>query len=597
MVTPGRIAAPRRFHHLLVFLLGALLVPSAVAKPEWIRVAAEDITVLSNASAKDARTFLAGFAAYRHAFRTLIVPPGQSLAPVRILLFRRLAELREAAGPDKAGLLAFTLDVDGEVLLAMAVEGDRQDALRLAYEFDSAFGLRRLGHFLPLWVEHGTGRFFWNLRVTPDACRLGEPERGLATLLNAPAPLPWSDLSRLTAASPPYQNPAVFRAFVSQSAALMRLLLLNTPEGVRDRFLALARQLPSTPEADLAVAEVLECETSELPAKLKQSAALPPLVVPFDHDGLLARLQVAPAGELELSLCLASLLQTHPNPSDADLLLFRARTLAPSDPRVLEAWARQEDRQRNPGRAAALYREAVLAGSTNPRALLQSARLRLDEISSGRDFPGGGGAPAEEALTEVRRAILLNPGDAEAYVLLGRALFAAPQLSPEDLSALDPALRAPTFGLSVRYYRALLLQRLGQHEASVSTLREVLDDPGLAAAARQEMSASYSRLRVSWVHDRIQTLLRARDYPAALALIEDLLVPSQWPEAQEGRRELREWVEASQALDEIRDLAQEEKIEELRAAETRFIEKFPKQPATAKIREHLATLPPPPAQP
>lgn len=68
----------------------------------------------------------------------------------------------------------------------------------------------------------------------------------------------------------------------------------------------------------------------------------------------------------------------------------------------------------------------------------------------------------------------------QAYRILGRAFYILPQFTEERLAELAPALVAGAEGCGVRYYRALLFERLEMLDGSMSDLRLILNDPDVS---------------------------------------------------------------------------------------------------------------------
>lgn len=571
-------------------VLAAVLPRAAAAEPDWLRLEADGVVVVSDAKRKDATEFLLGYLAYRTAFTALLLPEGRNPGPVCILLFRDRSSLEECVGEPRERLLALTAEVDGEVYVAMSVGGDRRDALTMIYEMDTLFGLRRLGHFLPLWVEHGMGAVFSSLRVTKAGCVVGGPAEPHPEVLGSAHWLPWGLVGQMSTTMDEYRVPPVFQLFVAQSWGAMRAVLLSRPDATRAQFSALVAAVRRNEAPDEVLVRVLGIERGEVPAYLKKCARQSTtLTVPFDAAAARARIKVATATEAEVCVRRASMIQTQPNPDRAMLLLLRARELAPREPMVIEAWARQACLQRDFIHATQLYREAVEAGSTNPKALLFSARRRLDETSSfGRESAGGGGVPAEQALAEIRRAVSLDAGDGEAYELLGRALYAVEKPTEAALRELEPGLASPQHGTSVGYYRAMVQQRLGQHEDAAASIREVIGRKQVPVLTREGMLNNFVNLRAHWVGQKVEKLARESSYGEARALADRLLNVEQWPTAKDASQRVHDWIDLTEATERLRELERHGPSEELRKAEAAFMERFPAHAISARLREPTA---------
>src|SRR5581483_651813 len=91
---------------------------------------------------------------------------------------------------------------DNRAVLALAVDGDRYEALKNTFLFDTMFMLPRVGVNTPLWIRQGTGEVLSTLELSKGQCVVGREIEGFTEMLrkgksmDAEAaglkqPLPW----------------------------------------------------------------------------------------------------------------------------------------------------------------------------------------------------------------------------------------------------------------------------------------------------------------------------------------------------------------------------------------------------------------------
>ncbi|MDD2762630.1 MAG: hypothetical protein PHE83_01495 [Opitutaceae bacterium] len=512
--------------------------------------------MVTDASQKDAVECLVGYAAFRHVFNECLAPAGRRPPPTRLVLFRRLSTFQQYCGNTNMENLqrcSLTFEVDRHAVVAFSLAGDRRDAMRTIFLFDTVWSLQRVGYSLPLWVIQGAGEVLSTLRLKKGECILGEEPDGYWHLLDYEQWFSWPQFSDIDTASPEYYAFERHGVYYAQAWALMHMTLLGGPTGIRDRFEALAAQVRETPRADETVAAVLHLDAKRMEQEINRHLRKDLQVkIPFDEKTVRAGLKVSPVSECEVRLQLANLLLTAGKNDEANLELQRARALAPEAPMVKEALARRELLQGKRDLASELYREAIAVGSVNPAAYLASAEQRLADVSlGGRDLLGEGGIPAEKAKAEIRRAIELDPGNGEAYRLLGRAFLVARHVTTAEIDELAPGVAAAKQGAWVRYYRALLYWRLGQVDACQADFQRIIDDPQAQDDARNMARQQSERMRIEAVRLEVKRLVEERKFSAALELV-DASAHASRP-ADEQYQTLRAWIEEQAAQAGLKD--------------------------------------------
>ena len=189
-----------------------------------------------------------------------------------------------------------------------------------------------------------------------------------------------------------------------------------------------------------------------------------------------------------------------------------------------------------------LYREAIADGSTNSAAYLRSAAARLNDASGGRERAGGGGNAALMAVTEIRRALELNPGSTEGYTLLGRAFFLLPRVEEGMLDELGAGLTPGAEAWQIRYYHAQLLERLGRTDECLAEFRQILIRPDLTPDARRFTQSWFSNLIYKVNAKKVQTLVEQKRFAEARQFAVDAEVQEQDKNVAQNYHQLQDWV-------------------------------------------------------
>lgn len=511
----ARPTLPRLF--LVVGWLLAAAPAAFSAAPKWLKLEGPDFVIYSDAPEKQVVDCALRYAGFRHAFNTLFAEPGRQMPPSTLLLFYRdkpFRALLPAKKEDTFRTVNVSCDVDGQALNVFAIDGDRDEALGRTFEFETMWALRSLGHFVPLWMSQGAGEVLSTLQVNPDK---GKMVLGLAESHEFNETYDWPVFFTLGNNSKEYSEADQLGDYLNQAWGLMHWVLLtdgNNPAG----FNALEQAL-RTQNAIPAIQAAMHVPEKELTRTIRRHTGKR-REMPFDTAAVKASFHLSPAPGAEVLVQTSEALLASGRDYDASAKLDEAAALAPDLPMVKEARARQRLREDRTRDAVDLYREAIEAGSRNFAAYLRSAALRLDDNSSGgRDVAGEGGAAAATALTEIRRALELNPGSLEAYRLLGRALFVLRNPTAAQVEELAAGAVPGPDGLSVRLYRAMLYSRLGRRDRCVKEFRTLLSEPWMTDDVREKVLEQYAGEMERLDIQKVEKLAEARDYAGAFAVI------------------------------------------------------------------------------
>jgi len=366
--------------------------------------------------------------------------------------------------------------------------------------------------------------------------------------------------------SPEYtgKNGQMTGVYQGQAWALMHLVLLDSGNP-RDRFQRLAAMVHGT-RNDLSPVALFLGTTPAKMGELLHSHLFRDQTreFPLDVAQLKAAVHITPAPEAEIRVELGDLLRSAGNNAEAQMQYDRARYLAPNLAVVKEAEARSALAQGDHSAAAQDYRDAIAAGSHDPEAYLISAEDRLNDASSGGlERAGSAGDVATLAIDEIRHALTLSPGNGAAYSLLGRAYFVAGQISEANVAELTPALPDPDYGRRIRYYRALIYERLGMNDASVSDLRFILTDANTPQGLHKSVQKVLESKSMVADEKEVNALVAQKDYAGARAVV---AAAQQRGDATTGQsyEQLSTWIDDNVVKDRMNELVAAKNWTELR---------------------------------
>jgi hypothetical protein len=178
----------------------------------------------------------------------------------------------------------------------------------------------------------------------------------------------------------------------------------------------------------------------------------------------------------------------------------------------------------------------------------------------------------------LRQAIRLNPGSAEAYAALGRALYVAPQIIPDGIAELSRGVFLGEHGAIVQIYRAALYQRMDQLDDALNDLRQVLTNPDLSAPNREFARNRIARYLFDRDAKRLESLVREKNYTGAREILNAAANIAECEPASGDYERMRAWLDENEAWGKIGELLQAERKSELYAAAKAFVERFPRSP-------------------
>lgn len=571
---------------LLVAIGIAVVAAVPLQAAKWTKLQTADVVVYSDASEKDVVEFTIQYTAFRKVFREMF-PSDRHPPPATVLLFRRLSGLHDYLKPDRnsdSRTVAFTTEVDGDALIAIAVDSDRKEMMRMTIEFDTVWQLGRVGYFLPIWMSQGAGEVLSSLEVKKTSCVIGDGPAAYADQWLDYDALKWSKLFNVSRGSKEYSGPEATGHFHAQAWAVMHCVLLDRDSGPEE-FRTLAGKLRET-EGLKAVEDAFGVPEKGINDYLLKHFQKKRTTreFPFDSGALRSQLHAVPAPEAEVRVQLANLLFATKASDGGATELATAQSQAPDSAAVNEALARRALFEGDRDRAARLYRKAIDAGSTSSMAYLRSAEQRLNDNGGGMDRAGDGSPEVEKAIGEIRKALTLDPGSNEGYRLLGRAFFVRTKLAPEDVEELSHGVGNGEGGQTARYYRALLYSRLGQRDQFGADLRKVVSDretpERLRRVARDQLEDEIFR----YTSKAVESLVQEKKYDEARELIGKALQDEAAEGAAAKFEQMAAWVSETQDVRKVQSLYNERKWGAFEKEATAFLEKYPKSRVMADIR-------------
>lgn len=576
----------------LAFAAIALGPSLAAAKPHWLKLEAKDFVAYSDASERNLVETAVHYAAYRQAFRTLFLPPDRTMPRTTLVLFRHQGEFEDYVvipHESHTTISHYSVEVDGTPLLALAIAGDREEALQRTFEFETIWALQRVGYYVPVWMSQGTGEVLSTLELRKGHCIVGRSDSDREQQFDdRDYEIEWPRFFDISQSSQEYSGHNATGAFHSQAWALMHWILFKDA-ATRERFAALAERLRTTP--GLAAVEA----TMHLPARKFRTAILDHLdrdrerELPFDDAAVRASFKITPAPEAEILAETSNLLAATGRIDKCNRQLDRAAQLAPDSPAVEEALARRAARENRPDDAAQLYRDAIAHGTTHASVYLKSADAHLNESAmSGMDSPGGAGNNAAVAIDEIHHALQLNPGNPEAYRLLGRAYFVAPTVTADQAAELNPGVSLGEAGERVRFYRALVYERLERTDEAIADLRQIAADPDVSETDRRRAQSRLATEILQSAYKRIEPLLNDGRFKEAHKILDAVDSNGLPPNTARQLDDLRSRVDEFAQWHQIVELYNDHHWEEFAAAAKKYLDQHPNGGRRRSLERMLA---------
>lgn len=454
-------------------ILTLALILGASADAKWLRLEAGPITVLTDAGEKTGRETLETLARARQAFAFLA--PRSAQLPLPVTVYALASEARFSAIQPGPGTRGFFQSAPLRDFIAVRAGSEYSRVLLHEYVH---MVLHHTTGPLPKWLEEGLAEFYSTLEISDRKLRLGRPVASHLALL---ARLPWMPPDQLTAVtrnSPVYDEASRAGVFYAQSWAIVHLLRLG--ESYRAGFdgflgaMASGQSLPASFQRSFGKAfvevfpelkgyvERTSFPVVEYTATIDAAAITPTVTTLSDIDGDLAYAELAHAcgRSQEAARIYQRLAKRSADRADV------ARALG-----LLALAANQKVEARQ------YFEAAMRAPSTSADVYFEYAMLVRDA-----------GAPREQVLQHLRKALEINPNYAEAHFLIGSSLSAINRHG-EALPHLEKA--ASTFPRQSYFWHALAVSyhAVGRVEESRAAAGRALDSATTAQQAEMARAA------------------------------------------------------------------------------------------------------------
>ncbi len=424
-----------------IALLGG--VAGARGADEWIELRAPHFTVVSEASEAKTRAWAVEFELFRRGMMIVMPVDQEAVEPVTLVFFRserRLRPFKPVENGQAAKVSGFFARAPGRNILALSIEGARDDVREVIYHEGVHWHLTAAARPLPLWIEEGLAEVFGNFRLSGDSFVIGGYRPEFVRRMRIAKPMPFKQLMTIEPGGLAYNGKHGEHAelFYYQSWALVHALLFGV-EGVgQAKFADYIRRPPigADPTAEI------EAGLGVSAAKLDQALATylergrsATLQLPFDRSSVEANFTVRSLSAPEIDLALGNLLVGANRAKEAEPYLWRASTGLPNDPRGPEALGLMSHVLQHPDDVERHFTEAYRRGS---RGYLGYFLIGQRELQGALQFAFGAADPSKSVESLVK-CLQINPRFLPAAESLANLLTMLPQRSPEAEAAVRAA--------------------------------------------------------------------------------------------------------------------------------------------------------------
>jgi tetratricopeptide (TPR) repeat protein len=452
----------------VVLLFAAAVLPSYAAS-EWLKITSSNFEMYTTAGATDGRRTLEYFEQVRDFFMRVRSQQVTTQLPVTIVAFKNAKEYKPYTMRETA-VAYFTGDEQRDYIVMSGVGSDHFPTA--VHEYMHLL-VRHSGLKLPVWMNEGIAEVYSTLRPLGEHILIGTPPQGRGYALAQHKWIPLDRLLTVTHASPEFDEKNRTGLLYSQSWLLTHMLMLG--EAYAKQFGQFTVEVSNSGSSEAAFRKIYGKDLAQVDRDLQayyRSNALKGV----SYETKLQRIEVAEpreATEFETELTLTKL-----------VALLRRRD---------EAGKRYEELARkNPGRWE-IY-EAIghlywYAGdrSKAKQNLRRAVDLKSPSWKTYWDYARLGHGE-ESVIDALKRALELNPGLAEARMLLGLEYNNA-QKYQEAFDALSTIKhvapdRASSFYLA-KAYSAMQLGKNDEARASAESAKKYSQDPSETLRAQQ----------------------------------------------------------------------------------------------------------------
>ncbi len=403
----------------LLLLLCSLAGVFAHAQ-EWVELRAPHLVVFTDSTEQKARELADQFERMRAAFGVLfhrdkVAIPGT----VQIIAFRNrydflgTAPLWDAKPKDVQGFFGAAADQDFLTVDLLSIEG----WVPMLHE-STHFFIRRNLPPVPLWFNEGMAVYCSGLKTEGKQIVLGAPSNWMLRVLKQGNWMPMSELLRMEADSPAYNEEGSAQLFYSQAWITIQYLMAHNQFDQLMTYLQLAGERHLS--VDDAVQQAFGMDMSHLDAAVRdyfRKGKITYYRAPAPPTSAVVVTQVRRLDQLEWEAVLADMHYWNPDLHDKALKEFRRiLALRPNNATADRTMGLEYIRQERFEEAAKLLERAAAAEPQDARvhflmAVLAYQRARVESSNAGLAL----------MKRELKTAIALNPDYVYSDPLLARA--------------------------------------------------------------------------------------------------------------------------------------------------------------------------------
>lgn len=407
---------PRRVLILFALLAASCGLAAASSADQWVEVASDHFTVVTDSNEKQARHILDQFERMRWMFQTLFpslnVDPASPIVVVAAKNQKSFDALEPAAYLAKGQLkLAgyFMKAPDKNYILLRLDAEEEENPYATVYHEYTHLQFSPISEYTPLWLQEGLAEFFQNTTIRNKDVRIGEPSRDDLLYLRQNRLIPLPVLFKVDANSPYYHQEQKGSVFYAESWALTHYLEMADHEKNTHRIQDYVK-LMSEHEDPVAAAEKAFGDLKQL------QSALDSYTRELSYKEFVLNSAMAPIDESKYKA--TALKQTDSDAVRADVLAYVQRVMDsrnlldqvlkadPNNAQAHETMGFLAFREGNIEEARKWYSEAVKLDSQSYLAHYYYASLSMQENDADEDT---------EIEASLRASIRLNPRFAQSY--------------------------------------------------------------------------------------------------------------------------------------------------------------------------------------
>ncbi|HEX3744552.1 MAG TPA: hypothetical protein VHW09_11500 [Bryobacteraceae bacterium] len=380
---------------------------AAPADP-WVRIRTTDFELFTTAGERAGRDLILHFEQVRRFFLDVFGLQSTDQKPVRIVVFRGEKEFAPYR-PSEAAAAFFHEGSEHNYIVMSGVDEERD---RVATHEYTHLLIGQLGGEIPVWLNEGLAELYSTIQQKGNKVLVGTPPPGRGQTLFFHQWIPLETLLQVGHDSPLYNERSRAGMFYSESWALVHML--NLDSAYRPHLAAMLDAL-KTGDSAAAFEKAYGKDPGRVQADLVEYVTrntLTAVTFTMPPEGAAQSPAVEAHAGMEARLALAELQAEEPGKvTQAAAMFDEVAHEYPGHWEVEAALGRFALHERRQADAAAHFAQAEKFGADDARMYVEYAQA-LNATSH-----------AQDAVTELRHAIRLDPTLREAHFDLGLALL------------------------------------------------------------------------------------------------------------------------------------------------------------------------------